>query len=139
MLRLLDKKPTPLSKKKALGEGLMGGPTVIVPLLAHQAPDLVPKKGPEAGQEKEEHIVLQAPCPAVQSQTPIPLDLGLDHTLHLRKGIALITLGVVRAPHPVPPLPQCLVPLPGGGDTPILRLVLAHGVAPGRGLTPLAG
>lgn len=54
-------------------------------LLAHPAPDLVPKRGPEAGLEKDP-IVLPAPCPAVQSLTLIPLDLGLDHTLHQRKG-----------------------------------------------------
>lgn len=129
----------PLSKtKKALGEGRAGGPTVDMLLLAHPAPEQVPERGPEAGPEREGPIVLLAPCPAVQSLTPIPLDLGLDHTLHLRKGI-VITRGVVLGPHPVPPLPRCPAPLPGGGGTPIPPLALAHGVAPGRGPAPLAG
>lgn len=86
MLRLLGKRPMLLLKKEAPGEGLMGGPIVDMLLLAHPAPDLVPKRGLEAGLEKEDSIVLPALCPAVQSQTQIPLDLGLDHALHLRKG-----------------------------------------------------
>lgn len=56
--------------------------------LAHPAPDLLPKRGLEAGREKEDPSVLPALCPALQSQTPASLDLGLDHALHLRKGKA---------------------------------------------------
>lgn len=124
----------------------MGGPIVNTPPLAHPAPDLVPKRRPEAGLEKEDPAVLPAPCPAVQSQTPIPLDLGLDHGLdhglHLRKGVAPVTPRVVPAPRPVPPhgpLPLCPVPLPGGGSTLIPPLAPAPGVAPGHGLDPLQG
>lgn len=86
MLRLLGRRPMPLLKKEAPGEGLMGGPIVDMLLLAHPAPDLIPRRGLEAGLGKEDPIVLPALCPVVQSQTLIPLDLGLDHTLHLRKG-----------------------------------------------------
>lgn len=132
-------------------------------------------RGLEPGREKDP-TDLPALCPAIQSQTPIPLDLDLDHTLHLRKGLnlcqniclmqhlntsfsrvsfswfltgipSLSSLGIVLvsrkavpAPHPVPllgPLPLCPAPLPGGGGTHILPLVLAHGVAPGRVLDPL--
>lgn len=75
-----------LLKKGAPGRDLLGDPTVGKLLHALPAPDLVPKRGPEVGLEKEEPIVLPAPCPVVQSQTPIPLDLDQDHTLHLRKG-----------------------------------------------------
>lgn len=56
-------------------------------LLAHPAPDVVLKRGPEVGLEKD-HIILPVQCPAVQSQTPILLDLGLDHTLQQRKGLS---------------------------------------------------
>lgn len=55
-------------------------------------------------------------------------------------GIVPVTLEVVPAPRPVPPLVlhlQCPAPLPGGGGTRIPPLVLALGVAPGRGLDPL--
>lgn len=127
-------------KRQTQGEGLLGGRIVDMVLLAHPAPDLVPKRGAQAGQEKEDPIVLPAPCPAVQSQTPIPLDLGLDHTLHLRKGIVAVSLGVAPAPHPVPPLgplPLCPTPLPGEEGTRIPPLALALGVAPGRGHDPL--
>lgn len=130
----------PLLKKESPGEGLLRGPTADMPLLAHPAPDLVPKRGLEAGLEKDVPIALPALCPAIQSQTPIPLDPGLDLTLHLKKGIASVTPGVVPAPHPVPPLgppPLCPAPLPGGGGTLIPPPVLALGVAPGRGLNPL--
>lgn len=51
-------------------------------------------------------------------------------------GIAPVTLEVVPAPHPVPPLgplPPCPAPLPGGDGTRIPPLVLAPGVAPDRG------
>lgn len=141
MLRLLIRTLTPLLKKEAPGEGPLGGPIVnMLLLLAHPVRDLVPKRGPEAVRGKEDPIVLPAPCPAVQSRTPIPLHLGLDHTRHLRKGVVSVTLKVVPAPHPVPPpgpLPLCPAPLPGGGGTRIPPLVLAPGVAPGRGLNPL--
>lgn len=86
MLRLLGRRLIPLLKKEAPGEGLLGGPTVNMLLATHPAPDPVPKRGLAAGLEKEDPNVLPAPCPAVQSQAPIPLDLGLDHTLHRRKG-----------------------------------------------------
>lgn len=74
-----------LLRKEAPGEGLLEGPTVDMQLLVHPAPDLVPKRGLEVGVAKEP-IILPVPCPAVQSQTPIPLDLDPDHTLHPRKG-----------------------------------------------------
>lgn len=140
MLRLLGRRLMELSKKEAPGEGPSRGPTVDVPLLAHPAPDLVPKNGLEAGLEKEDPIVLPALRPAGQSQTPIPLGIGLDHALHLKKGIGPVTLGVVPAPHPVPPLgplPLCPTLLPGGESTLIPPLVLALGAAPGHGLDPL--
>lgn len=96
-------------------------------------------RGLEAGLEKEDPVVLPALCPAVQNRTPIPLDLGLVPALHLRKGIVPVT---PRVPAPLPvlllgPLPRCLAPLPGGEGTHIPLLVLAHGVAPDRGLNPL--
>lgn len=143
MLRLLGRSLRPPLKQEAPAEGLLGGPTVNMLLVAHPAPDLVPKSGLGAGLEKEDPIVLPARGPAVQSQTPIPLDLGLDHTLHQRKDIAPVPLGGVPAPRPVPPLdplPLCPAPLPGGeGGTPIPLLTLALGVAPGRGLSHLRG
>lgn len=83
MRRLLGRN---LLRKRALGEGLLGGPTVDLKLLAHPALAQVQKRGPEAGLEKENRIVLPAPHPAVQNQTPIPLDLGPDHALHPGKG-----------------------------------------------------
>lgn len=59
-------------------------------------------------------------------------------------GIVPVTLEVVPAPHLVPPLVpplvpllRCPAPLPGGGGTRIPPLVLALGVAPGRGRDPL--
>lgn len=139
MLHLLDRRLMPLIKKEAPGEGTLRGPTVDMLFTAHPAPDLVPKRGLEAGLEKGDPIVLPALCRVVQSQTPIPLDLGLDHALHLRKGIVTVTLRVVPAPHPVPPhvhLPLCPAPLPGGGGIRIPPLVLALGVVPGHGLDP---
>lgn len=103
-------------------------------LLAHPAPDVVLKRGPEAGQEKD-RIILPVQCPAVQSQTPILLDLGLDHTLQQRKGIVT---RAVPAPHPVPPIGiLCPALLPEGEGIPILLLVLALGVAPDHDLGPL--
>ncbi len=178
MLLLLGTKLMPLIKKKDPGEGPLGDPTANMLLLAHPAPDIVPKKGLGAGVEKEDLNVLPAPCPAVQSQTLIPLALGLDRALHLRKGetpqsryfrfiqhpdtvsggyrfsfshlafllvsssgITPVTLGVVPAPHPGPPL-DLLALCPahlreGGGGTHILPLTPALGVAPGRDHNPL--
>lgn len=140
MLLLLDKRLNPLSKTGASGEGHMKGPTVDMLLLAHPAPNAVPKRGLEDVLEKEGPVILPALCPAVQSQTPVLLDLVLDHARQLRKGIATVTLTAVPAPHPVPPLGSlalCPVPLLGGGGIPILPLVLALGVALGRVLNPL--
>lgn len=137
MLLLLDRRLIPL-----LGEGLLGGPTVDMLLLTPLAPDLVPERGLEAGLEKDP-IVPPALCQVVQSQTPSLLDLGLDHTLHLGKGIVPVTVAqrAVPALRPVPPLDPlslCPAPLPGGGgDTRILPLVPAHGVAPDHGLDRL--
>lgn len=136
MLRLLGRRLMLLLKKEAPGESILGGPTAGMLLLAHPAPDLVPKRGLEAGVGKEDPIVLPALFPAVQSQTPIPL----DQTHQLRKGIASVILRVVPAPHHVPPLgplPRRPAPLTGGGGTRIHPLVLALGVRPGRGLDPL--
>lgn len=84
MLHLLSRTLPSLVKKKAPGEG---GPIGDMLLLAHQVPDLVQKRRPEAGLEKDP-IALRALCLAVQSRTPIPLDLGLDldPTHQLRKG-----------------------------------------------------
>lgn len=127
-------------KQEAPEEGLLGGPTVGKLPPAHPAPHLSPKRGLEAGLEREDPAVLPAPCPVVQSRTPIPLDLGLDHAVHLRKGIVPVTRRAAPALRPVPhpgPLTLRLTPLPGGGGTRIPRLTLAHGVAPGRGLDPL--
>lgn len=131
----------PLLKKEAPEEGTLGGPTVDMLLIAHPAPDLVPKRGLEAALEKEDPIVLPAPCPAVQNQTRILLDLGPDHALHLRKAIVTATLRVVPAPHHVPPpgpLPLYRALLPGGGGgTHIPPLIPARGVARGHGRDPL--
>lgn len=140
MLPLLDRRLNPLSKTGAPGKSHMRGPTVDMPLLAHPALDAVPKQGLEDVLEKEDLVILPALCPAVQSRTPIPLDLVLDHAHQQRKGIVTVTLRAVQAPHPVPPLGSlalCPVHLLGGGGTPILPLVLGLGVAPGRVLTPL--
>lgn len=139
MLPLLDRRPNPLSKTGAQGKGHMRGPTVDMLLLAHPALDTVPKQGLEDALEKD-LVILPALCPAVQSRTPVPLGLALDHARQQRKGIVTVTLRAVQAPHPVPPLGSlalCPVPLQGGGGTPILPLVLALGVAPGRVLNPL--
>lgn len=143
MLPLLSRRLMSLKKKEALRVGILGEHTVDKLFLAHPAPDPVPKRGLEAALEKEDPIILPAPCPAVQSLTPIPLDLGLDPTLHLRRGIVLINLKVVQAPHPVLPLgllPRCPAPLPeGGGGSHIPPLVQALGVARDHALGPLTG
>lgn len=57
-------------------------------------------------------------------------------------GIAPVSRRAVPALPLGPPLghlPPCPAPLPGGGGTHILPLVLAHGVAPGRDLDHLIG
>lgn len=57
-------------------------------------------------------------------------------------GTAPVSQRALPAPHPVlplGPLPLCPALLPGGGGTPILPLVLALGVAPGRALDHLIG
>lgn len=141
MLLLLERRPIPLLlKRRATGEGLLRGPSTNALPPAHPAPDPAPKKGQEAGPERGDTAVLPAPCPAVQSQTRIPLDLGQDHALHLRKDIVPVTLRAVPAPPPVPhlgPLPLCPAPLPGGGGIRIPPLALARGVVPGHDLNPL--
>lgn len=84
MLHPLERR---LVRKKAPGEGTLGGPTVVMQTPRHPAPDQASRRGLEAGLEEEEDpIVLPAPCPAVQAQTRIPLDLGPDLSLHPRKG-----------------------------------------------------
>lgn len=80
MLLLLGRRLILLLKKEVQGEGLLGDPTVN--MLLHSC--LVPKKELVPGLERDP-IDLPALCRAVQSQTPIPLDLGPGHTL-LRKG-----------------------------------------------------
>lgn len=83
-LLLLGRRMILLLKKEAQGEDLLGGPTVN--MLLHTR--LVPKKELVPGLEKDP-VDLPALRRAVQSQTPIPLDLGLGHTLHRRKGLHL--------------------------------------------------
>lgn len=139
MLLLPDRRLNPRSETRAPGEGISGGHTVTIQPLAPPAPHKVPKKGLEASLEKENHIVLPAPCPAVQSRTPILPDLARDHFLLEGKGIVVDQRAALAPRHVPPPGLATLrpAPLPGEGGSPVPLLVLAPGVSQGHGLDPL--
>lgn len=84
MLPPLDRSLNLLPETGVQGEGRWRGHTVGVPPVVHPAQGVVPKRGLEVGLEKDDPTALPAPCPVVQSQTAIPLDLGQD--LLQRKG-----------------------------------------------------